>query len=162
MLKDPTFEYVEMFFIGRLHGFLGLDTRAMPSAVAITRISRLHADDVDWGAGAKDDTEILADEVVVAGKVDGEADVRGVAKETDFGSLTPDLSKDCELSVRTSKGISGTAGSVRVTKAYLGVSARGHHIVFRFDSGEFEVVTDLTHSTVTRWREKIEGRAHEW
>ena len=66
----------------------------------------------DQGAGVKDDREIAADEVEVAGKVDGAADVRDVANYLGFGSFAIDLSctdskrlsfQDCELSVRSCK-----------------------------------------------------------
>ena len=91
---------------------------------------------------AKDDAELAADEIIVVGKVDGEADVPGVAKSIGFDAFTTDVSctdskslsfQDCELSVRTGKRSPDAAGTARVSKAVIDVCVRESKVGTEFD-----------------------------
>ena len=92
------------------------------------------------GAGANNDAEIAADEIIIGGKVDGEARVRGVAKNIALDSFITDLSsmdskrlsdQDCELLVRTDRRRPDTAGNVHASKADIDVGACGKYMVPR-------------------------------
>ena len=69
-----------------------IQMRVMPSAFAVTLISGTHRRGRRRGAGAKDDTEIAVDGIIVARNVNSQAHVRRAGKTIGFDSSKTDLS----------------------------------------------------------------------